>query len=411
MPDFAPDIEALLAADDLHPRTVADQAWAEQKKEAEKAKLNDSPDEPIGPTVKFSEDALALEFSAKYHTDWRYTALWGKWHQFVGTHWRDEDTLRVFELTKRIGRRNGVLLHDDDLKQARKLAGAATAAAVERMARWDRRHAMRFSQWDSNDWTFNHQGATVGLKNGHARPHRREDYCTKIAGCAADEHCPIPLWTAFLNTVTAGDQELQLYLQRVAGYCLTGITTEHALFFLHGTGGNGKGLFINTLRAIWGDYATVASMETFIETRHEQHSTDLAMLAGARLVIAQEVKKGQAWAEAKINSMTGGDPITARYMRQDNFTYQPKFKLMIAGNHKPSLRSVNEAARRRFNLIPFTVTIPDDERDKELFEKLKAEYPGILNWALQGCLEWQKIGLAPPQIVREASEAYSPIRI
>ena len=247
---------------------------------------------------------------------------------------------------------------------------------------------------------------TLDLRTGLARPHRREDYNTKIAAVAADKRAPIPLWTAFLNTVTAENQALQDYLQRVAGYCMTGVTTEHVLFFLYGTGANGKGVFVNTLRGIWGDYAAVASMETFIETKYPQHSTDLAMLVGARLVIAQEVDGNQAWAEAKINRMTGGDPITARYMRQDFFTYVPKFKLMIVGNHKPSLRSVNEAIRRRFQLIPFVVTIPPAQRDIALCEKLRPEWPGILNWALQGCLEWQKIGLDPPEIVRKASEAY-----
>ena len=246
---------------------------------------------------------------------------------------------------------------------------------------------------------------TLDLRTGLARPHRRKDYNTKIAAVAADERVPIPLWTEFLDTVTNKDKELQRYLQRVSGYCMTGVTIEHVLFFLYGTGANGKGVFLNTLRGIWGDYAVVASMETFIETKYPQHSTDLAMLAGARLVIAQEVEKNKAWAEAKINSLTGGDPITARYMRQDFFTYVPKFK-MIAGNHKPSLRSVNEAVRRRLQLIPFVVTIPPEKRDKSLPEKLKPEWPGILNWALQGCLEWQQIGLAPPKVVTDASEAY-----
>lgn len=212
---------------------------------------------------------------------------------------------------------------------------------------------------------------TLDLRTGKAYPHRKEDYMTKISAVAADEDCPIPLWTAFLDTVTAGDKELQSYLQRVAGYCMTGVTTEHALFFLYGTGANGKSVFLNTLRGIWGSYAAVASMSTFIETRYEQHPTDLAMLAGVRLVITQEVEKGQAWAEAKINLMTGGDPITARYMRKDFFTYTPKFKLLIAGYHKPSLRSVNEAVRRRFHLVPFVVTIPPTRRDKDCPKSLK----------------------------------------
>ena len=134
---------------------------------------------------------------------------------------------------------------------------------------------------------------TLDLNTGKAYPHRREDYMTKITAVAADEDCAIPLWTAFLDTVTAGDKELQSYLQRVAGYCMTGVTTEHALFFLYGTGANGKSVFLNTLRGIWGSYAAVASMTTFIETRYEQHPTDLAMLVGVRMVITQEVERGQ----------------------------------------------------------------------------------------------------------------------
>jgi putative DNA primase/helicase len=218
---------------------------------------------------------------------------------------------------------------------------------------------------------------------------------------------PIPLWLEFLDRVTDKDKELQAYLQRVSGYCLTGVTTEHAMFFLYGTGANGKSIFVNTLRAILGDYAVVAPMETFVECIGDRHPADLAMLRGARLVVAQETEKGRRWAEAKIKQMTGGDPITARYMRQNFFTYVPQFKLMIAGNHKPSLSSVDEAIRRRFHLIPFTVTIPADERDPDLFEKLKAEWPGILQWAVDGCLEWRRIGsLAPPKAVIDATNEY-----
>ncbi len=130
------------------------------------------------------------------------------------------------------------------------------------------------------------------------------------------------------------------------------------------------------------------------------------MLRGARLVTAQETEEGRQWAESKIKSLTGGDPITARFMRQDFFTFTPQFKLLIAGNHRPGLRNVDEAMRRRLHLIPFTVTIPAAERDPELPEKLKAEWPGILKWAIQGCLEWQRIGLDPPPAVTAATAEY-----
>jgi putative DNA primase/helicase len=247
---------------------------------------------------------------------------------------------------------------------------------------------------------------TVDLRTGITREYRREDYITKISGTWIDETMPIPIWNNFLGRVTGDDKDLQLYLQRMAGYCLTGVTTEHVMFFLYGPGANGKGVFLNALKGMWGDYAVTASMDTFIETDNDRHPTELAFLDGARLVIAQETESGKRWAQAKIQALTGGDDITARYMRQDFFTFRPRFKLVIAGNHKPSLNSVDEAIRRRFHLIPFTTIIPPRERDFELGEKLKAEWPGIMWWATKGCLEWQKIGLAPPKAVTDATNRY-----
>jgi putative DNA primase/helicase len=245
----------------------------------------------------------------------------------------------------------------------------------------------------------------VELLTGTVRPNRMEDYCTKSAACNP-KRIPIPMWLAFLDQVTGGDKDLQAYLQRMAGYCLTGRVNEHVLFFLYGTGGNGKGVFIKTLAGIWDDYAVTAPMETFIETQSSRHPTELAYLQGARLVVAQETERGRKWAESKIKALTGGDNITARFMHRDFFTFRPQFKLVIVGNHKPSLTSVDEAIRRRFHLIPFTITIPPDKRDPDLEEKLKPEWPGILQWAVDGCLEWQRIGLTPPDSVRKATDEY-----
>ena len=174
-----------------------------------------------------------------------------------------------------------------------------------------------------------------------------------------------PRWQRFLDQVTAGDQDLQRFLRRIAGYGLTGSTREHALFFFYGTGANGKGTFLNTLTAILGDYAKVAGMDTFTESHTDRHPTELAMLRGARIVAAQETEEGRRWAESRIKALTGGDPITARFMRQDFFTYTPQFKLLIAGNHKPGLRNIDEAIRRRFHLLPFTVRIPPEAARSE----------------------------------------------
>lgn len=195
-------------------------------------------------------------------------------------------------------------------------------------------------------------------------------------------------------------------MQRVAGYCLTGSTQEHGLFFLYGTGSNGKSVFVNTLFTLLGDYAANAPMETFMETRTERHPTDLAGLRGARLVTATETEQGRRWNEAKIKEITGGDRVTARFMRQDYFTYSPQFKLMISGNHKPAIKNVDEAMKRRLHLIPFTVTIPAKRRDRQLPIKLLEERDGILAWALAGCLAWQQEGLQPPDSVQKATAEY-----
>jgi putative DNA primase/helicase len=249
--------------------------------------------------------------------------------------------------------------------------------------------------------------ATYDLKTGIGRKPDPLDYITKKTACrVAPPGTPHPLWSAFLDRVTDHDAELQAFLQRWCGYCCTGITTEHVFVFCYGTGANGKSTFVNTIRGILGDYAVIADMATFLDSKSERHPTDLAKLHGARLVVAIETEKGRRWSEAKIKALTGGDKITARFMRQDFFDFTPKFKLLISGNHKPRLSSVDEAIKRRLLLVPFIVQIPLAQRDKDLADKLKAEWPAILRWMMDGCLEWQRIGLAPPKSVLDATDDY-----
>lgn len=232
------------------------------------------------------------------------------------------------------------------------------------------------------------------------------DYLTKITAVAPDPLCPIPLWQAFLERVTGGNVEYIKFLQRVCGYGLTGLTNEHALFFCYGTGANGKSTFVNTVTGCIGDYHRSAPIETFTVSNTERHPTELAALRGSRLVTAVETEEGRRWAESRIKSLTGGDKIAARFMRQDFFEFLPIFKLLIAGNHKPGLRSVDEAIRRRFHLLPFTSVIPKEERDLSFGDKLKDEWPGILAWMIEGCLDWQRQGLNPPAIVTAATAEY-----
>jgi putative DNA primase/helicase len=244
----------------------------------------------------------------------------------------------------------------------------------------------------------------VDLRSGAIRAHRREDRMTKIT--TAIPRGVSPIWRAFLNDITGGDAELMAYLQVMVGYCLTGVTSEHALFFLYGTGANGKSVFVNVLTTILGDYAANAPMDTFMESRTDRHPTDLAGLRGSRFVSSIETEQGRRWNESKVKAITGGDKVSARFMRQDFFEYVPQFKLVIAGNHKPSIRNVDEAMKRRLHLIPFTVTIPPQRRDGKLTEKLLRERDGILAWAVEGCCVWQRQGLKPPVSVVSATEEY-----
>ena len=363
-----------------------------------------NPDGQIPPeqTVWGTEDALASAFTRRYQHDWRFVAAWGKWLMWDGLRWRQEETLAATDLIRHVCRHASVRCENP--KIAAKLAAASTVSGVERLARPDRRHAGTTEEWDAEVWLLNTPGGVVDLRTGRVRPHDRLDRMTKIATATPKENCPV--WKAFLADITANDSELMSYLQRMAGYCMTGVTSEHALFFLYGTGANGKSVFINVLSTILGDYTANAPMDTFMETRSDRHPTDLAGLRGARFVSATETEQGRRWNESKIKEITGGDRVSARFMRQDFFTFIPHFKLVIAGNHKPAIRNIDEAMKRRMHMIPFTVTIPPEKRDGQLTEKLLKERDGILAWMLEGCLAWQQNGLTRPEKVVSATEEY-----
>lgn len=350
----------------------------------------------------FTDEALALRFAERHADKLRYVAGSSKWFIYDGKHWATDDTLHAFDMSRRLCREASAEYNKP--KVASLLASAKTVANIERLSKADRRLAATMDQWDVDPLLLNTPDGVVDLSTGQTREHRASDYLTRMTAVSPNGVCPT--WKEFLNRVTAGDVDLQRFLQRKAGYALTGLTREHALFFLYGLGANGKSVYLNTLAGIMGEYHRTAAIETFTASNTDRHPTDLAGLRGARLVTAIETEEGRRWAESRIKSLTGGDRIAARFMRQDYFEFTPQFKLVIAGNHKPGLRSVDEAIRRRFNLIPFTVHIPPKERDETLTEKLKAEWPGILSWMIEGCLDWQRGGLDPPTAVRDATAEY-----
>ena len=350
-----------------------------------------------------TEHGIAQVFTIVYSETWKYCATWGMWLRWNGHRWIQDQVLAVQYLAREVSHAASQLADKEGTRA--KLASAATASNIERLARADPGHRTSADQWDADPLLLNCIDGVVDLRDGTLLAPDPSSLLTKSAKATPSGDCP--LWLEFLKVVTGGDQQLILYLQRVIGYCLTGLTTEHALFFLYGTGANGKSVFLNVISDILGDYAKMAPMDTFMESRSDRHPTDLAGLRGARFVCAIETEQGRRWSESKIKAITGGDIISARFMRQDFFEFKPQFKLLIAGNHKPSISNVDEAMSRRIHLVPFTVFIPPEKRDKNLTEKLLEERDGILAWAIQGLLQWQELGgLYPPEIVTTATKEY-----
>lgn len=354
------------------------------------------------PPPEFADDAIGLRFTRTFSPALRFVAPWNRWMIWDGKIWKKDDTLRVYDLVRRSCRAISGEAREPRIRAG--IASAKTVAAIEKLVRSDRRHASSPDSWDANPWLLNTPGGIIDLETGDKIAHDPMHLITKSTAVEAGGDCP--QWLKFLDRVTGNNLLLRDYLKRIAGYWLTGLTREHAMWFFYGTGRNGKGTFLNTLVRIMGDYAMTASPDTFTEAGSGKHLTVLARLQGARLVVSQETEEGVPWAEARIKAVTGGDPITANHMRQDPFTYVPQFKLGISGNHKPGLKSVDEAIRARFNLVPFTITIPPGERDPTLDEKLWAEAPGILAWAIEGCWDWRAARLKPPSIVSEATTEY-----
>jgi putative DNA primase/helicase len=376
-----------------------------------------------------SQDALASDMGAQgWDQDARHVALWNKWLFWTGTHWQRDDRLDHMTRTRAYlrGRAESVLewaegkaakigadegdgkgdkLRTWAKEQARILRHKNTIAAIESLARSNAALVASAGDFDKNRLLLGTPGGTVDLRTGKLREARRDDMLTMQTAIAPATGTP-SLWLAFLQEIFAGDVELIAFMQRAAGYALTGETREHKLLFLYGTGRNGKSVFLNTLFHIWGDYARRAHAATFLNSMGDKHPTDLAGLQGARLVAGSELPKGKTWDESVIKDLTGGDVLTARYMRGDFFDFDPQLTLFIAGNNMPSFRGVDEAIRARVVLVPFTVTIPPERRDTHLADKLKAEAAQILQWAIEGALQWQARGLDVPASVAAASAEY-----
>ncbi len=284
--------------------------------------------------------------------------------------------------------------------------GSSTIKAMIGLARSAPQISTVHTKLDADPWLLNVANGTLNLRTGELHPHRPEDLITKLAPVTYDPKAKCPAWDKFLDRAMGSNAELISYLQRMVGYALTGTVREHVLGFFFGGGANGKSTFLGIIQEMLGDYAVQAPRGLLFTSKTPQHETQFTTLFGARFAVCPEIDDGAAFDEALVKDLTGGDDITARRMREDHWTFSPTHKLFLAGNHKPRVRGTDEGIWRRIRMIPWTVTIPREDRDPELKEKLRAELPGILAWAVRGCLEWQATGLGDPAAVLEATAGY-----
>jgi putative DNA primase/helicase len=377
--------------------------------------------------------------------DMRFVSEWG-WMVWDGKRW----TLDVTGMVQRWAKKTALNLYDDAAdalaraekatREEQRCAAAGDKAGADRagaeaakhqetaaeLTKWARTSQMRQrleamvalaqselpvvarpDSFDRDPWLFNCDNGTVDLRTGELRDHQRSDLITKISPVAYDPKAECATWTNFLTTTTQGDKEHEAYLQRAVGYTLTGDTREEVFFIVLGPPASGKTTLVEAASAMMGDYAHSASFDTFLQRKDVGAARgDIADLMGARLVAACEAEPTRHLAEVMINHLTGGDRVTARHIYQREFTFTPSCKVWLAANESPKISDTNSAVWRRLRRLPFEHEIPEGERDPNVKATLKDPQrggPAVLRWAVEGCLQWQKIGLATPKVIRDKS--------
>lgn len=375
-----------------------------------------------------TEVGNAERLYARYGANIHWIQDWKKWAAWEPPKWDTDGGLTVVRYAKQtiraLYREAGELTteaaeNDNDPKRQEqaKIATATIRHALNSEA--DKKInamislvreqvAMDPAIFDGNPWLLNCTNGTIDLKTGQLGPHRREDYLTKITPLAFDPDASCTQWEDFLEVIFAGNQELITWIQKAIGYTLTGSVQEQVFFLCHGSGSNGKSTFLYQLASLTGNYGMDTPFSTFQPQKSETIRNDLAALRGSRFVSAIESNAGSRFSDNVMKAMTGGtDRLTARFLHGEFFSFAPTFKVWLASNHRPAIKDTTHAMWRRVCLIPFTVTIADEDQDQLLGEKLKAELPGILAWAVRGCVRWCEEGLKPfPSIVQAATQDY-----
>jgi len=351
---------------------------------------------------------------ARFGDRLRFCHPWRTWLVWDGKRWRRDSEARVIAFAKDTVRSiyHEVANAPDKDKRKEILKWAIASEKVDRvramvtLAQSERPVVISPSAFDRNPYLLNVDNGTLDLKSGTLRPHSRDDYITKIAPVAYDSGARRPRWDAFLERVLP-DPAVRAFVQRAAGYSLTGDISEHALFFLLGEGANGKTTLLRTLQDLLGTHYAIQVAAGLLMDKHTQnHPTEVADLFGTRFAVTSEVSGQQRFDEVLLKQLTGGDRVRARRMREDHWEFIPTHHLWVAANHRPRVDGTDHAVWRRIHLVPFTVQIPKADRDKHLLRALQREGAGILNWAVEGCIRWLADGLAPPEAVRAATSDY-----
>lgn len=327
----------------------------------------------------------------------RYVPERDEWIVKDGKTWNFDSALRVDDLIR------GLLDNREDIEP--KWKGSLNVTRnVKGFAKRDPALHLSVNEIDADPLLVGTKTGVYSLKKNRPIKPKSGKYVVNRTSVDPNIGTVPKRWIRFLKQICRGDMELVRFLQRWAGYSLTGSVAEHALLVIYGPGGNGKGVLINTLATIAGSYHREATPDTFVEGKGRTHETAMAFIAGARMVTSSETDQGGSWNEATMKRAVAGDSVTARFLYKNPFTYRPTYKIWIATNHLPKLKSVGPAMRRRIHLLELDY-VPE-RPDPDLEARLRDEHEAILAWMLDGAKEWRKQGLNPPTSVRRATDEY-----
>lgn len=385
-------------------------------------------DQPLEPTADDQSDLwrhYGLDDVGNAHRlsllngDWfRFVPQWG-WMVYNGTYWeRDTSGARMMTYAVHTAKTmlaeckpGGTIDVTTDagkqfLKHAERTNRKGALESMIAVARTIPGVLASVDDFAGQPHLLNVKNGVVDLTTGKLRDHRATDYATAVCDVVYDPWAPSVVWDQFLDQFTSGDEDLAKFLQRAAGYSITGEVTEQCLFFLFGDGANGKSTFVEAIRSVLGGYGHTLAFEALLSGRSGEMEKSMAYVAGKRFVVAAEAPEGRSFNESVIKQSTGQDTLVGRHLYQDAFEFQPTHKFWLVANHKPAIRGTDEGIWRRFKAIPIQAHFPQEQRDKHLAERLQTEVEGIIAWLVRGAVAWYARGLSEPQIIRDAMQQY-----